>query len=57
MIEIQTQMSERAVELLNLPEGKPCFLLDVGWVGDAAYLDALLHNDSPQSELLNIYYS
>uniref|UniRef100_A0A3Q3G720 18S rRNA (guanine-N(7))-methyltransferase n=1 Tax=Labrus bergylta TaxID=56723 RepID=A0A3Q3G720_9LABR len=30
MIEIQTQMSERAVELLNLPEGKPCFLLDVG---------------------------
>lgn len=32
MIEIQTQMSERAVELLNLPEGQPCFLLDVGWV-------------------------
>uniref|UniRef100_A0A3P9IZ32 18S rRNA (guanine-N(7))-methyltransferase n=1 Tax=Oryzias latipes TaxID=8090 RepID=A0A3P9IZ32_ORYLA len=30
MIEIQTQMSERAVELLNLPEGQPCFLLDVG---------------------------
>uniref|UniRef100_A0A8D3BS55 18S rRNA (guanine-N(7))-methyltransferase n=1 Tax=Scophthalmus maximus TaxID=52904 RepID=A0A8D3BS55_SCOMX len=30
MIEIQTQMSERAVELLNLPEGQSCFLLDVG---------------------------
>ncbi|TKS80958.1 putative 18S rRNA (guanine-N(7))-methyltransferase [Collichthys lucidus] len=30
MIEIQTQMSERAVELLNLPEGHPSFLLDVG---------------------------
>uniref|UniRef100_A0A3P8U7S7 18S rRNA (guanine-N(7))-methyltransferase n=1 Tax=Amphiprion percula TaxID=161767 RepID=A0A3P8U7S7_AMPPE len=27
---IQTQMSERAVELLNLPEGQPCYLLDVG---------------------------
>ncbi|XP_051869166.1 probable 18S rRNA (guanine-N(7))-methyltransferase [Pristis pectinata] len=30
MIEIQAQMSERAVELLNLPEDQPCFLLDVG---------------------------
>ncbi|XP_061461250.1 probable 18S rRNA (guanine-N(7))-methyltransferase isoform X2 [Rhineura floridana] len=30
MIEIQSQMSERAVELLGLPEGRPCFLLDVG---------------------------
>ncbi|GCB60308.1 hypothetical protein scyTo_0009154 [Scyliorhinus torazame] len=30
MIEIQTRMSERAVELLNLPEDQPCFLLDVG---------------------------
>lgn len=30
MIEIQSQMSERAVELLSLPEGQPCFLLDVG---------------------------
>ncbi|KAG7270277.1 hypothetical protein CRUP_037501 [Coryphaenoides rupestris] len=30
MIEIQSQMSERAVELLNLPEGQTCFLLDVG---------------------------
>uniref|UniRef100_A0A3B5Q2Q4 18S rRNA (guanine-N(7))-methyltransferase n=1 Tax=Xiphophorus maculatus TaxID=8083 RepID=A0A3B5Q2Q4_XIPMA len=30
MIEIQTQMSERAVELLSLPEGQACFLLDVG---------------------------
>uniref|UniRef100_A0A8C7G8I1 18S rRNA (guanine-N(7))-methyltransferase n=1 Tax=Oncorhynchus kisutch TaxID=8019 RepID=A0A8C7G8I1_ONCKI len=30
MIEIQSQMSERAVELLNLPEDQPCFLLDVG---------------------------
>lgn len=32
MIEIQTQMSERAVELLNLPEDQPCYLLDVGYV-------------------------
>ncbi|XP_046892179.1 probable 18S rRNA (guanine-N(7))-methyltransferase [Hypomesus transpacificus] len=30
MIEIQSQMSERAVELLNLPEDQPCYLLDVG---------------------------
>ncbi|XP_018597550.1 18S rRNA (guanine-N(7))-methyltransferase isoform X2 [Scleropages formosus] len=30
MIEIQSQMSERALELLSLPEGHPCFLLDVG---------------------------
>lgn len=30
MIEIQRQMSERAVELLDLPEDEPCFLLDVG---------------------------
>ncbi|XP_017547306.1 probable 18S rRNA (guanine-N(7))-methyltransferase [Pygocentrus nattereri] len=30
MIEIQTQMSARAVELLSLPEDQPCYLLDVG---------------------------
>ncbi|KAM9452683.1 18S rRNA (guanine-N(7))-methyltransferase [Salvelinus alpinus] len=30
IIEIQSQMSERAVELLNLSEDQPCFLLDVG---------------------------
>ncbi|KAM8975957.1 18S rRNA (guanine-N(7))-methyltransferase [Pelodytes ibericus] len=30
MMEIQTQMSERAIELLCLPEDQPCFLLDVG---------------------------
>ncbi|KAJ3590194.1 hypothetical protein NHX12_008148 [Muraenolepis orangiensis] len=30
IIEIQSQMSERALELLSLPEGEPCFLLDVG---------------------------
>uniref|UniRef100_F7G295 18S rRNA (guanine-N(7))-methyltransferase n=2 Tax=Bilateria TaxID=33213 RepID=F7G295_ORNAN len=30
MIGIQTQMSERAVELLALPEEQPCFLLDIG---------------------------
>ncbi|XP_032882064.1 probable 18S rRNA (guanine-N(7))-methyltransferase [Amblyraja radiata] len=30
MITIQAHMSERAVELLNLPEDQPCFLLDVG---------------------------
>ncbi|GAB0197922.1 probable 18S rRNA (guanine-N(7))-methyltransferase [Grus japonensis] len=30
VVEIQSQMSERAVELLGLPEGRPCLLLDVG---------------------------
>ncbi|XP_077995882.1 18S rRNA (guanine-N(7))-methyltransferase-like [Glandiceps talaboti] len=30
MIEIQQQMSERAIELLALPEDTPCFVLDIG---------------------------
>ncbi|XP_048017729.1 probable 18S rRNA (guanine-N(7))-methyltransferase [Megalobrama amblycephala] len=30
IIEIQSQMSERAVELLSLPDDQPCYLLDVG---------------------------
>ncbi|XP_070571656.1 18S rRNA (guanine-N(7))-methyltransferase-like [Ptychodera flava] len=30
MIEIQQQMSERAVELLALPEDTPCYILDLG---------------------------
>ncbi|XP_064612093.1 probable 18S rRNA (guanine-N(7))-methyltransferase [Liolophura sinensis] len=30
MIEIQQQLSERAVELLALPDDVPCFILDVG---------------------------
>ncbi len=30
MIEIQSAMSERALEMLCLPEGVPCMLLDVG---------------------------
>eukprot|EP00118_Oscarella_pearsei_P007007 m.32976 g.32976 ORF g.32976 m.32976 type:complete len:279 (+) comp31738_c0_seq1:83-919(+) len=30
MIEIQMQMASRAIELLNLPEGQPSFILDVG---------------------------
>lgn len=30
MIEIQTQMSERAIELLRLPKGKTAYILDVG---------------------------
>ncbi|XP_063433679.1 probable 18S rRNA (guanine-N(7))-methyltransferase [Mytilus trossulus] len=30
MIEIQNQLSERAIELLGLPEDQPCFILDVG---------------------------
>ena len=30
MIEIQNEMSERAVELLALPEDEPCFVLDIG---------------------------
>ena len=30
MMDIQVQMCERAIELLLLPEDKPCFLLDIG---------------------------
>ena len=30
MIEIQNGMSERAIELLSLPEDEPCFILDIG---------------------------
>jgi len=30
MMEIQSQMTERALELLGLPEDQPCFLLDIG---------------------------
>ncbi|KAF7692779.1 probable 18S rRNA (guanine-N(7))-methyltransferase [Silurus meridionalis] len=30
MIEIQSQMSERAVELMSLPEDQACYLLDIG---------------------------
>ncbi|XP_003998622.1 probable 18S rRNA (guanine-N(7))-methyltransferase isoform X2 [Felis catus] len=30
MIDVQTQMTGRALELLCLPEGQPCYLLDIG---------------------------
>lgn len=30
MIQIQQQLSERAIELLALPEDQPCFVLDIG---------------------------
>lgn len=30
MIDIQVQMSERAIELLLLPEDTPCCVLDLG---------------------------
>jgi len=30
MIEIQKQLSERAIELLALPEDVPAFILDIG---------------------------
>lgn len=30
MIEIQNEMSERAIELLALPEDHPCLVLDLG---------------------------
>lgn len=30
IIDIQVQMTERAIELLLLPEDTPCFILDVG---------------------------
>lgn len=29
-MDIQVQMTERAVELLILPEDTPCFILDIG---------------------------
>ena len=31
-MQIQRQMTERAIELLALPEDKPCLLLDIGYV-------------------------
>uniref|UniRef100_A0A8C0KIA7 BUD23 rRNA methyltransferase and ribosome maturation factor n=1 Tax=Canis lupus dingo TaxID=286419 RepID=A0A8C0KIA7_CANLU len=30
MIDVQTKMAGRALELLCLPEGQPCYLLDIG---------------------------
>jgi 18S rRNA (guanine1575-N7)-methyltransferase len=30
MIKIQLAMSKRAVELLGLPDDKPCYILDLG---------------------------
>ena len=30
MIGVQREITERAIELLKLPEGKPCFILDIG---------------------------
>lgn len=30
MIEIQNTMAERAIELLNLPQDRSCYLLDIG---------------------------
>ena len=30
MMEIQSQMSERALELLALPADRPCMVLDIG---------------------------
>uniref|UniRef100_A0A8C2UX74 18S rRNA (guanine-N(7))-methyltransferase n=1 Tax=Chinchilla lanigera TaxID=34839 RepID=A0A8C2UX74_CHILA len=30
MIDVQSRMTERALELLSLPEGQPCYLLDIG---------------------------
>lgn len=30
MIGVQREITERAIELLKLPKGKPCFILDVG---------------------------
>ena len=32
IIEIQQQLSERALELLALPDNTPCLILDVGYV-------------------------
>ncbi len=30
MMEIQSQMSDRAIELLQLPDDQPCMVLDLG---------------------------
>ena len=30
IIDIQTKLSERAIELLNLPDEESCFVLDIG---------------------------
>ena len=30
MMTIQTRMTERAIELLSLPQGKPAYILDIG---------------------------
>lgn len=29
-MDVQVQMTERAIELLMLPEDEPCFILDIG---------------------------
>jgi len=44
MIEIQVQMSERAIELLCLPEDEPCLILDIG-CGSGLSGEALEEND------------
>jgi hypothetical protein len=30
MMQIQSELAERCIELLNLPEDEACFILDVG---------------------------
>ena len=47
MIEIQLQMSSRAIELLVLPENTPCYILDIG-------LDILI-DLSPLDHQLTLY--
>lgn len=32
IIDVQTRLSERAIELLNLPDEESCFVLDIGFV-------------------------
>lgn len=44
MIKIQTQMSERALELLNLPDEEPRMLLDIG-CGSGLSGELLSHHD------------
>ncbi len=31
-MQIQAELTQRCIELLNLPEGESCYLLDVGFV-------------------------
>ena len=37
IIDVQTRLSERAIELLNLSDDESCLVLDIGWVQSISY--------------------